>query len=70
MFHIILKIGKCVAEHATLTHQKIAASMECLSSCPLVIVKMKVKSAFLLWHHHHHGDTNTSFQVKLANFFS
>ena len=35
-------------------------------SCPLVVVKTKVKSAFLMWHHH--GDTNTAFQLKLANF--
>ena len=35
-------------------------------SCPLVVVKAKLKSALLLWHHH--GDTNTAFQVKLANY--
>ena len=35
-------------------------------SCLLVVVKTTVKSAFLLWHHH--GDTNTVFQLKLADF--
>ena len=32
----------------------------------LIVVKTKVKSAFQLWHHHR--DTNTTFQLKLANF--
>ena len=35
-------------------------------SCPLVIVKTTVKSAFLLWHRH--GDTNMVFQLKLADY--
>ena len=36
------------------------------TSCALVVVKTKVKSALLLWHHH--GGNNMSFQLKLANF--
>ena len=36
------------------------------SSCPLLVVKTKLKSAFLMWHHH--GDNNTAFQLKQVNF--
>ena len=61
------KLGKRVEKYATSTNQKMAASMDDgRTSCPLVIVKTKVKSAFLLWHHH--GDTNAAFQLKIANF--
>lgn len=36
------------------------------SSCSLVVVNKKRKSAFLFWHRH--GDTKTDFQLNPANF--
>ena len=36
------------------------------TSCPLVVVKTKMKLTFLL--RRHHVDTNMAFQLKLANF--
>ena len=57
--YILFKLGKRVGKHTTSTHQK-------KSSCLLVVVKTKMKTAFL--RRRCHGDINTVFQLKPANF--
>ena len=60
------KLGKTVEKHATSTNQKMAGHQQGKPSCLLIVVKAKMKSAFLLWHHH--GDTNMAFQLKPVKF--